>query len=495
MSENGNSSERPAPAGPESSPRCPAPAAAPKVPAASRWAAVVGHPAFGFALVGLVFVILRIAAVSGREPKLFPDSATYRVPPQGSPYEVLDLAGHAPRAWVLPLFYRILPNDAVRIGAQVVLSLAAWLGLGGVLVSALRSRLMRRAAFLAVLLLAATPQVTTWDLAVLSESLMLSLAVGAAAAWVRMASRPSAPAGTAAVLLTGLWVLIRPLQFPLALLTVAVCLFWALRPERRILKLAMASALMIAAVWSLVMSPHINEAYRQRDGYGVSYFAEVFGQNAFKRYLADPEAKAWFRARGMPDDAGMSSPSKYPGSRVDDYGAWNVFFAELRARPDWMRWLDKDARTAFLSYVRAHPAKVLSDFVDEVPIMLRAASHPVYGEPVKMLGPFSRVFFWGSSYSLVRGDWGLLAVICAVLGLAAAMGRVRPSWPLLTTGIVVLTVSGALLFQVWLGSAYEKIRHAVPGAYLLRVGLIVIVVVLLDALIAPRTRTSPEIAS
>jgi hypothetical protein len=56
-------------------------------------------------------------------------------------------------------------------------------------------------------------------------------------------------------------------------------------------------------------------------------------------------------------------------------------------------------------------------------------------------------------------------------------------------------VSGALLFQVWLGSAYEKIRHAVPGAYLLRVGLIVIVVVLLDALIAPRTRTSPEIAS
>ena len=227
----------------------------------------------------------------------------------------------------------------------------------------------------------------------------------------------------------------------------------------------MAAALVFGTAWSLVMPPRINEAYKKRDGFGVSYFAEAFGTNAFKRYLADPETEAWFRAHGMPDDAGLSSPSQYPGSEIDDYAAWNVFFAELRARPVWMRSARGRCQEAFLSYMLSHPAKVLSHFFDEVPIMLQASPNPVYGEPVRTLGPLSRAFFWGSGKSLWRGDWGFLAVLCTLLGLAVAGVKARPSPPLLIAGGVVSAMSIALMFQAWLGSAYRdcppcRTRHA-----------------------------------
>ena len=172
------------------------PVAAPKAPASSRWTAGIGRPVFGFALVCTVFILLRVTTVCGQGPEVLPPTPSPIVclprvlPTMSLTSRGMRVARLGP-AFILPHISRTTPfASAPKLG----LSLAAWFGLGGVLVSVLRNRRIRWPAFLSVLLLAATPQATTWDLAVLAESLSLSLAVGAIAAWVRMAHRPSTPA-------------------------------------------------------------------------------------------------------------------------------------------------------------------------------------------------------------------------------------------------------------------------------------------------------------
>jgi hypothetical protein len=442
-----------------------------------------------FVLLGAAYAAVRIAAAWGLTPVILADSDTYRPSTPPAPHPVLSFTGGAPRSWVVPAFYALLPSDQARVAAQAAISIGAWLTLASVLAASMRSRVTAYVAFVAVALLGTTPQVAGWDQAILSESLSLSLAVLSLAAWVRLATRPSTVPAVLAVFTTTLWVISRPFQFTLSLGLAAVCAAWALRREHRALKLAVTAALVMVTGWSVLISPRINDGYRSRDGYGVSYYQEAFGQNFYKRYLGDPVAEAWFREHGMPDWEGMSAPSPWTGTTLDDYGEWLVFFAELRERPDWLQWLDDDAKGAIVRYSLTHPGQVLRDFLREAPLMLTTPWSNVYGPEVGVLpGPLDRLWFWGSTTSILRTDAFAWAVLDAVLGAAVILSRRRPSWPLLTTGVIVIAASCAFLFQVWLGSAYEIARHAVPMTQVLRVGLLIVAVALLDAMLSGSAR-------
>jgi hypothetical protein len=186
----------------------------------------------------------------------------------------------------------------------------------------------------------------------------------------------------------------------------------------------------------------------------------------------------------MPDWEGMSAPSQYTGTTIDDYWAWKEFFAELRQRPDWLDWLEHRGQGEIIRYTVTHPTRVLRQYVDQVPVMLTSRWDPVYGEQIDVLpGPFDRLWFRGSTTSILRTDVTAWVLVTAVLAVVAAARRARPSWPLVATGAVVVAASGAFLFQVWLASAYEIARHAVPATHLLRIGLLVIAAALLDALL------------
>jgi hypothetical protein len=369
-----------------------------------------------------------------------------------------------------------------------------------VLASLLRTVVAQRCAFAAVLLLGLTTQVVTWDAAILSESLTISLTVLSVAAWLWFVDRPTWISAGLVVVFTGSWVLLRPFQYPVALGLAAVCLVWAWRRSaRRDLKLAVAGCLALVALMSFVISPRINDGYRNRDGYGVSYFTEAFGQNFFKRYLADPEAEAWFREQGMPDWQGMSAPSRSPGQAVNDYADWHVFFAEIRQRPDWQKWLDEDAQSAILRYTLSHPGTVVDQFVDHVPLMLRSPWTDEYGADIDLLPPpLGWVYFSGSSTSWWWGDWVAWAIVLSVLAVMVVVRGRHPRAGLLVVGGVIIVLSAGLAFQVWLGSAYEFVRHAVPSTHLLRIGLVILAAVLLDALLArelPQGRSRAPVAS
>lgn len=441
-----------------------------------------------FVVLAVAFAILRGLAVWHRVPALYPDTDTYRPPPGGLPYSLLSFAGHAPRMWGLPLLYRLLPSDRARMIFQLGASIVAWLALAGAIASVVKHRALRIVAFVAALLLGLAPEVAAWDQSLLSESLTISVSVGAATAWLRFAVRPAVPAAVVGLLLTGCLLFIRPFQSPIALGIAALCAIWALRGHRRALKFSVAGLLVALSIWSTVTSSRVNDGYRLRGDRGVSYFAEAFQQNLYKRYLKNAEATAWFHDHGMPDPTGLTAPS-VTGPFYGDFRRGRVFYKEVRSRPQWLHWLDGRAKSALAGYVIIHPGHVVAQFLSESPPMIRSAVLPAgFGkavDPVRFEPIPSAVninpFFRGSSDHPWQNDVAALGLVALALGVVIAQRHRRPNWPALVVGSSMILVGVGSLFENWLGSAIEMIRHAVPPVTVLRVGLIITVVTLADA--------------
>jgi hypothetical protein len=292
------------------------------------------------------------------------------------------------------------------------------------------------------------------------------------------------------VLLTGYFLFLRPFQAPIALGIAALCGLWALRGNKRTLKFSVAGILVVLSIGSSLTSGRVNDGYRLRGGRGVSYFAEAFQQNLYKRYLKDPDATAWFRQHGMPSPAGMTAPS-LTGPFVGDYQRGRRFFKEVRRRPEWLHWLDGKAKSALAGYVATHPFHVVNQFLSESPPMIRSKVLPagngnaIDRVPFRPIPPGVNVdpFFRGSTEHLWQNDASVLALLAVGLGVIAGLTHRRPNWPALVVGLSAFAVGVGSLFENWLGSAIEMIRHAVPPVTLLRAGLVVIVFVLGDACI------------
>jgi len=481
------------------------------------------------AVLCVAFAVARILGAWGRSPVGFPDSDGYRPPTGGLPYDVVSFLGHAPRSWFLPLVYSSMPSDQSILVLQVVVSIVAWSALAIALASVLRHPAVRVGAGLLVLALATTPQVATWDLALLAESLSISLTVGSLAAWLRFAHNRRWLPGAVAVLITSMWLFSRPYQYVYTLGLAGLLAAWALsrwwvarrRPapgdsavdvgsragdatgddERRrrrdrrswIVPTVMAAVLVVCSAWSVVITRNTNDGYRLRDGRDVPYWSEAFGQNMFKRYLNDPAATAFFQEQGLPPLDGLQ-PSVH-GHFVNDYGDWHVFYAEIRNRPEWMAWLEGPSRSAFTEYVVSHPSDVVTDFLDDAPQMLRSPFLTGYGEAAEVPGSWlgRQLYFRGSDTNLVVGDTQALLLLAVALAVAAVATRRRLELPVVVVGVVTVGVGASLFGLSWLGSAYELVRHGIPAVQLLRVGALILVAAGADALASgPRPRADVD---
>ena len=129
-------------------------------------------------MLALAHLAVRAAAVWGRTPARFPDTAGYLV---------FDPFTPSSRLWPVTLAYWLVRNDAARVVLQVIAGTVAWAWLAAVLS---RESRFPGTVRIVTLLLGVVPQVSRYDLAVLSESLSVSLGVALVAATVDLARRP-----------------------------------------------------------------------------------------------------------------------------------------------------------------------------------------------------------------------------------------------------------------------------------------------------------------
>jgi hypothetical protein len=321
---------------------------------AGRVAQLWSRVSWGYRVAGAVFVVARVAvAITVHTSFIQWDSQEYRPTGQPVSYPFVNLLGHALRAWPVPLFYSMFPNDTFRTQAQVLISIFAWLVLAVTVALALRQRVLRAVAFGTVLAFGTTTYVTNWDFEILSESLTISTAILCLAAWIRFTRRPAAWPGAAVVITTTLFLFMRPQLLPLVVLLAVAMFVWARQPEGDYAKIVVGGALAVGALWGHVVATNVEATSATRPE-AVGDFTQNFVTVLQYRIMTDPESYQWFKDHGMPEPLPPGPDNGPPGSPNR--------YSKDRALMDW---ITSSGETALVEFSLARPDKFPLQFEAE----------------------------------------------------------------------------------------------------------------------------------
>jgi hypothetical protein len=403
------------------------------------------------------------------------DSATYAARPGSG--SLISLFGHAPRLWGVPLFYALFGSDPARAYGQWALGTIAWGALAAVVFGLLRHPLARIAGAAAVLMIGLLPQVDSWDFAILSESLSISLGVLTLALllhWVATNSRASL-IGTIAVAVW--WTFTRPdiRVFTVFLLLAMVLFAWRM-PARRTASLVAAGVLLLTIGWTTAVFGTAERTYQASSPLGVD---EGIMYQLRTQVFPDAPIKAVFVAKlGMPDCPGADAIAAQPVWRVEE------FAAAVDACPALRAWVDQHRDTAMSEFARADPALYLRMTDDLMKLTLGSAHYA--SVPGVLPGRLGALIF--------PVDPGLLRLTVALLlGVVGVLvTRARRVDPVLTWGMVavaavcLVSAESNVVFGVG-----EFWRFGVQEAAGLRVAILLLLVVTADTLLMRRSTVEP----
>jgi hypothetical protein len=184
--------------------------AAEAVSTGRRW--VAGNRWAVYAAIFGLYLIARTVIIVGGDVFEAWDSAVYayRDDPARNIGPLVSFVGDAPRPWGLPLFYALFGNDLWRAVGQWAFGTVAWAFFAWEVSRHLRTRAAQYAVVAALLLFACLNNVASWDLAILTESMSVSIGVlvlGLLLRWFRTGSKAAIAGMTAAAVW---WSFIRP---------------------------------------------------------------------------------------------------------------------------------------------------------------------------------------------------------------------------------------------------------------------------------------------
>jgi hypothetical protein len=404
---------------------------------------------------------VRVATLFSASAVISPDTFDYA---RQSRLSLLDPAfwgsQHPP---LLSLLWKPLPGlvagaDPLRLGdlapALFLNALAGALcwGFLALTVASLAARGgVRWVALLGILALSLAPEVSGWDGAALSESLSLSLAALALALGIRYVRDPSR--ASAAALAIGLvaFALVRDSNVPLAVLGLAPVLL-VVRRGRAIVVVALVGSIGLS-LW----------------GQQAGDRSALPTRNAIANAIVRHDAAAWFRARGLPWRADTAALlSERPQST----------FANDPRAADLRRWLERDGRSSWIAYLASHPSRSLS-FGRNLPGLV--------DPPRDLLDSY-----WSTGRPpLSFFPRGMLLVILSALALAGSALLARTKETLMLWSWLAGTLPVALL--IWVFDAVEFDRHAVVLPVVLRIVVIALGALTLDAVLAQRRSYAAQI--
>ncbi len=386
----------------------------------------------------VVYALMRAGVVIGRPAARFPDTDGWLL---------LTWWGDNTRLWPVPAVLTLAGSDGARVAVQFALGTAAWAFLAVTL-----SRLSRfpRSMGLVTLAVGLAPQVTRWDLAILSESLGITFCVVAIALSVRLAHTGGSPvAWLGAITLVGLT---RPTQLVIVVACAAVCVVVALRSRARRLVLP-AVVLTAVSVWGAAL---------------VNDNAPTSRLNVYTVLANDvatsDERWSWFVGAGMPDVPGARDALGYDfaGALPDDL-ATIVDLPVGQQPPAIVRaggvalaeWVRDHGVSTLTRWALTHPDDVLTVAAGRADTVLSPPNDDFL--PLETRTTWPRVVF--GPWQVWAGAWAA-AVVVAVLRRRA--GRA-------VRAIAAMGTAVALVYIVTMTySGIEHQRHAATVAVAVR---------------------------
>jgi O-antigen ligase len=405
------------------------------------------------AVAVLAFAGLRIYA-GALDPHLTPDTPAY---------EQLDFFGGAPRLWTVPLLYTVVTSDSLRVVAQLAIGVVAWSLLAIAVHWAVRDRFLRWAGTVTVLLLGLTPQVTKWDSILMSESLSISLLVLSIAGVLLVAqTRPTALQIACVLTAVLLWAFTRQINALTLVALLPLLLLWFARRLNGRAAAALAVTLVLIAAWG---------------GFATSRDQQIWKYNGIQvlvnRIVPDNDDLRYFKGRGLPT----------PPALFQEGGTFSGTASPLWEDAGFMAWIDAYWRDTYFAFLVRDPvATVTRPLPDAQDLLSAGATLP--DRPVDhrtAVPPPTTELLWDSQGS------GQLALLLAA-GLLVVLAALRRgvsirNWETPTL-LLAMTVIGGLL--TWHSAAADLERLFIPVALMVRLGLLLLVLLAVDAWLTER---------
>ena len=390
-------------------------------------------------LVGVYFALRTIASL-GRESTRFADTLGF--------FSV-DYLGRESRLWPVPLLYAIVTNDTLRVGLHIVIGTLAWTTLAYVM-----ARLSRYPHTITaiILLFGLSPQIVRFDLAILSESIGLSLLVIFVASSIHYLSAPSTRNLSLWIISLSVFSMVRASQL-IILFVFALIAIIMLIQRRTFRQLAFTSVLLFIALWAGIQLRN-NRSMSELNLYTVLQ----------ERVISDDTRFEWFVKEGMPTTDDIRGPFLYdersdlPGELLD-----YVKLPIAQLPPSIIRlgglplaeWVRNEGWSTYVRYSITHPSDTWSRIIKQSTPTLNPLDRDLLPLDNQTIVP--RMFF-------LPWQWWVIA------GAIAALAHLRFGRRYFTQ----LFISACVIMCVWysgvvLTSGIEHPRHAISIAVGVRI--------------------------
>lgn len=361
----------------------------------------------------------------------------------------------------------VQPGTEKIVRFQLILSIAGWLIFSWSAASLFRNAAVRIVSVLLLLTFAFVPQLSDWDSILLSESISFSLFILMSAFWLRFLNavfkRGENPWEIAVFTILFLisavpWTFTRDTNAYFLAIVALCCLiigFVILRRKR----IAATAASILTSLFLTALFLFQQSTFRESERWLLPMLNNYTG-NVFP-YESRVE---WFLLRGMP-----VSDTLLQASGSAEYN-------EIYQEEAFMEWIRTDGTERYIGFMIDHPLLTLQSvyfqmdefFAENIQPFFYGAEEdkPRWSEPLgNLLHPLS-----SSLMLIVPGLWLIL--------VRKKAAQAEPIWIVF---LLVLTVGGfALTVIAYLGEVRSVWRHVLSGVLMLRLGLWLTLLALLD---------------
>ncbi|MEK6276667.1 MAG: hypothetical protein AABM29_01450 [Actinomycetota bacterium] len=385
------------------------------------------------------------------------------------------------RAPTLPLLYKVLSSDGLRIAGQLAISITCWLALAAVLSSSLADRRMQVLGFVSVLVFSLSPEILLWDPDLLSESISISLTAALAASWLLLLRDPTGFRVALMLAIAAAWTWARdPHPYLLLLLAAVVAASLLVGGRKRVRVVIVAGLVAISAAGILSASV------------GYPRWQYPLQNVIVLRISADPEALEYFEDEGMPVTRRFVKLTR--SYRETDIDPFLYPVDPVEPLMGFQYWFQEEGRGPYARFLLTHPGFVDNAFghLDNALLYPDVDGVDQYESEQ---GPWRFPLFTDLLYP--RNPWLPLVYLGAVIGLAiAAFARAGPR---LYWVVPAFLIGSSLPFAVFLyhGDAIEIDRHAFIASLFLRLGTLLLLLMAVDRLLTARASATerPEARS